>query len=213
MKDEIIIRKAKKEDIPFLAKMVLLAETSGSELISYKQMFPVPEKELIRIFEIILDNDQPGHGLTYLSFVIADLDGKQAAAACGYIEGEFGSSNHLMTGALMTGFETELVIEAYKRNSTYKEVQIAKTYGTLQIDSVATLPEFRGKGLFKMIFEEHCRIGRSHDCNQLEIQVWAGNNAAIHTYQKLGCAITNEKYLNFEEKSGGGRLVMTKKII
>ena len=214
MKAETLLRKASKNDIPFLAKILLLAETSGKELISYRKMFPLSEEELLKGFEIALDNDEPGHGLTYLTFLIAEVDGMPAAAACGYIEGEFGSSNHLMTGALMTGFNTERVIEAYKKNSIFKEVQIAKSYGALQIDSVATLAEYRGKGLFKMIFDEHCRIAILNGCKLLEIQVWAGNDAAVKTYQKLGCVIINEKYLNFtDEDNAGGRLLMTKKLI
>lgn len=187
-----------------------MAETSGTELISYRKMFPCSEEELKKGFEIALDNDQPGHGLTYLTFLIAEVDGRPAAAACGYIEGEHGSSNHLMTGALMTAFGTESVMQGYKGNMKFREVQIPKSNGALQIDSVATLPEYRGKGLFKMIFEEHCRTAVLEGCNLLEIQVWAGNHGAIRTYEKLGCTITNEKYLNFADKDAGGRLVMSK---
>ena len=212
MKNDIVIRRATKEDIPFLASIILLAETSGSELISYRKMFLLSDDELLKGFEMALNNEQEGHGLTYLSFIIAECGGKQAAAACGYIEGEFGSSNHLMTGALITGFGTEKVVEAYKSNAVYKNVQIAKTLGSLQIDSVATLPDFRGKGLFKMIFDEHIKNAKSKKCEQLEIQVWAGNDTAIAAYKKLGCEITAEKYYNLEKKAAGGRVVMTKKL-
>jgi len=210
--NEIVIRKATREDIPFLAKMILLAETSGKELISYRDMFDLPEEELIKGFEIALDNDQLGHGLTYLTFLIAEYEGNKAATACGYVEGEFGSSNHLMTGALITGFGTELVVNAYQINSKFKKVQIAKTLGTLQIDSVATLSEFRGKGLYKLLFEEHCKGAKSTGCGELEIQVWAGNDIAVSTNIKLGCEIIKEKYLNNEEKNLGGRLVMSKRL-
>ncbi|MGZ4034200.1 MAG: GNAT family N-acetyltransferase [Bacteroidia bacterium] len=163
-------------------------------------------------FEIAIDNEQSGHGLTYKTFIVAEYNGQKAAAACGYIEGEFGSSNHLMTGALMTGFGIERVMEGYEKNRKYKDVQINKTLNTLQIDSVATLPEFRGKGLFKMIFDEHCRIARSKKCEKLEIQVWAGNEGAISTYTKLGCEISNEKYMDTNDKNKRGRVVMSKKI-
>ena len=213
MKDTVVLRKATKEDIPFLAEMILLAETSGKELISYRDMFELPYDELLKGFEIALDNEQEGHGLTYLTFLIAEYNGNKAAAACGYVEGESGgSSNHLMTGALISGFGTELVVGAFKKNSKFKDVQINKTLGALQIDSVATVAEYRGKGLFKLVFEEHGNNAKSKGCNQLEIQVWEGNNGAISTYKKLGCEITLEKFYKPEDVTKGGRLLMTKKL-
>lgn len=207
---EILIRYATKDDIPFLAQIILLAETSGKELISYKEMFPMNESDLLKKFESALDNEQLGHGLTYKTFVIAEFNGKKAAAACGYIEGEFGSSNHLMTGALINAFGMGDVLEGYEKNEKFKDVQINKTPGTLQIDSVATFPEFRGKGLFKLIFDEHCKMAGEKKCNKLEIQVWAGNEAAISTYKKLGCELSNEKFMNGEPSKG--RIVMSKKL-
>lgn len=211
--DEIIIRKATQADIPFLAQIILLAETSGKEIISYRNMFSsLKDEELIQGFETALDNDQLGHGLTYHTFLIAEVGGIKAAAACAYIEGEHGSSNHLMTGALLNGFGAELVIGAYEKNAKFKDIQIAKTNGTLQLDSVATLPNYRGKGLLKLIFEEHCKVAKQNGCNQLEIQVWAGNDGALAAYKKLGCELINEKYFNAEEKNRGGRVVVSKTI-
>lgn len=212
MKDDTTIRKATKNDIPFLAEIILLAETSGKELISYKKMFSLTEDNLLKGFEIALDNEQPGHGLTYTTFLIAEFKNKKAAAACGYIEGEHGSSNHLMTGALINGFGMELVMDAYKKNTPFKNIQFNKTPGTLQIDSVATLSDFRGKGLFKFIFEEFSKNSGLESCNGIEIQVWAGNDGAISAYKKLGCEIIGEKFLNEENKSLGGKVIMSKKI-
>jgi len=103
-------------------------------------------------------------------------------------------------------------MNAYKKNAQFKSTQFNKTFGALQVDSVATLPDFRGKGLFKLIFEEFCKNAKLKGCTDLEIQVWAGNDAAIYAYKKMDCEITNEKYLNLEDKSLGGRVVMSKKI-
>jgi ribosomal protein S18 acetylase RimI-like enzyme len=208
----MIVRKANKTDVPFLAKIILLAETSGYELVSYRDMFLLPDEELLKGFEIALDNEQDGHGLTYLSFLIAEFQGERAAAACGYIEGEHGSSNHLMTGALINGFGTERVIGAFQKNSKFKHVQITKSLDRLQIDSVATLESYRGKGLFKLIFDEHCKTALSKGAKELEIQVWKGNLPAVSTYKKLGCEITLEKLMTAERESVGGRILMSKKL-
>lgn len=213
MKTDCLLRKATKKDIPFLARIILLAETSGHELISYQSMFPLERNELLKGFEIALNNEQEGHGLSYLPFLIVEFQGQPASAACGYIEGEHGSSNHLMTGALMTAFGTEAVLNAYQENSKYKDVQLNKSLGALQIDSVATLPEFRGKGFLKLIFDEHCNIAKQKGCTQLEIQVWSGNIGAIAAYQKLGCTKNVEKYYNSQNKQLGGKVIMSKKLV
>ncbi|HSH66091.1 MAG TPA: GNAT family N-acetyltransferase [Bacteroidia bacterium] len=209
-KTDTIIRRATESDIPFLARMVLLAETSGHELISYKKMFSLPDSDLVKKFEIVLRNEQEGHGLTYRSFIVAEQDGMLAAVASSYIEGEYGSSSHLMTGALMNGFELEQIMRGYKKNAEYKDVQIVKSAGTVQLDSVAILEEFRGKGLLKLIFDAHTENVRKKNVTELEIQVWAGNIAAIKAYEKLGYKIKIEKWR--KNKNEGGRILMSKQL-
>lgn len=210
LKIKPIIRHATKQDIPFLARMIILAETSGHELISYRDMFSLSDEELTKGFEIALDNEQEGHGLTYRSFMIAELDGVPAATAGAYTEGEHGSSNHLMTGALINGFGAELVMKAFKKNALYRDIHIDKSIGTMQLDSVATLEAYRGKGLLKTIFEAHVHTAKKKGILRLEVQVWAGNTSAIAAYQKLGCEIVTEKLR--PNQNQGGRILMFKNL-
>lgn len=208
MAHKIEILPAQKKDIPFLAQMIVMAETSGFELFSYMSMFSLETGQMVKKLEHIIDNEQRGHGLGYLSFLIATVDGVPAATASGYIEGQEGSSSHLMTGALMSAFTTSEVVAAYGNIRKYKPVNVDKTPGTLQVDSVATLPQFRGMGLFRMIFNEHCNTAKGMGCTGVEIQVWKGNEGAIKTYEKLGLIQKIEKTM--PDSNGRGKILMHK---
>ncbi len=213
MTDSIFIRNAGRDDIPFLVKIILLSETSGFELISYREMFKdLPEEEFLACFHKTLDNDFDGHALSYKSFLIAEVNEVPAAAASGYIEGESGNSNLLMTGALMNGFPKEAVLTALHKNAAFLDINFKKKEASLQLDSVATLPEFRKRGLISAIFYKHYELAKVKQCNLAEIQVWKGNLTAISAYQSLGFFTSSEKSMNIPGSAASeqGKLLMHK---
>lgn len=206
----INIRKATKEDIPFLAGIILLAESTGNEITSYTKMFGMTDEELQPMIEKSITNDMKGHPLTYHTYLVATVDGAPAAAISVYTEGEFGDSNHLMTGALMNGFDRKKIGPAFAFLKEHAYLNIPKTRNTLQIDCVATLPEFRGQGLLKQLVNEAERMAADAGIRELQIQVWKKNEGAVSAYGKLGYVTTAEQ-LSQEDKTNG-KIVMTKTI-
>lgn len=206
----ITVKQAEKTDCSFLATIILLAESTGYEVTCYKKMFGKTMSELLPTFEKMIDNEKDGHPLTYRSYMVAYIDDIPAAAISVYKEGEFGDSNHLMTGALMTVFDRKSVALAFGFLKNHNDISIQKKANTLQIDCVATLPDFRGKGLLKELMKTAEEKGRQLNVNEIQIQVWKKNEAAIAVYEKAGYKIVHEMMSNTEE--GNGKILMTKNI-
>lgn len=206
----ITIRKAEQKDCQFLATIILLAESTGFEITSYAKMFGKTNEELLPVFKKIINNETEGHPLTYKSFMVACVDGIPASAISVYREGEFGHSTHLMTGALMTGFDKKSVALAFCFLKNNAELNISKKNNSLQIDCVATLPEYRGMGLLKQLLTEAERTASEFQAHEIQIQVWKQNETAVKAYEKAGYKIVEEMISAANNKNG--KVLMTKTI-
>lgn len=206
----ITIRKAQQSDCSFLASIILLAENTGNEITAYTKMFNKTNEELLPIFEKIINNETQGHPLAYKSFLIAAENGVPASAFAIYKEGEFGDSNHLTTGALMTGFDRKSMATAFGFLKNNSELGLTKKINTLQIDCVATLPEYRGKGMLRQLMHAAEQEAIMNQINELQIQVWKKNEGAINAYCKLGFKIEEEKLSHSEKENG--KVLMIKNI-
>jgi ribosomal protein S18 acetylase RimI-like enzyme len=198
------IRKAKKSDISFLAKIILESESTGFEMYSYSSLFKKSYEELKAIFEKVLDNDFEGHGLTYKNFYVVEIKGQLAGGMSFYAEGSHGDSNHLMTGALMQVIDRKELVKSFAKLKDYRDIDIPKTPGTFQLDSVAIMKEYQGQGVFGELFSFIDEQINSKS-KKMEVQVWKNNTNAIKAYKKYGFRV--EKVLEIE---GNGRILMIK---
>ena len=206
----ITIRKAESRDCQFLATIILLAESTSFEITSYTKMFGKTNEELLPTFEKIINNETEGHPLTYKSYLIACVGETPASAISVYQEGAFGDSNHLMTGALMTGFNRKDIGAAFNFLKDHSEISISKKNNTLQIDCVATLPKYRGKGLLKELLNEAENMANVLPISEIQIQVWKKNELAKKVYRKYGYKVSHE--LISATDVDNGKVLMTKTI-
>jgi ribosomal protein S18 acetylase RimI-like enzyme len=204
----ISIRKAQQTDCRFIATIILLAESTGFEITSYSSMFDKTNETLLPIFEKIIDNETEGHPLTYKSYLIACVDDIPASAISVYNEGQFGDSTHLMTGALMTGFNRKDIALAFNFLKEHSEINIPKKNNTFQIDCVATLAEYRGLGLLKKLMNEAAKNAAELQVAEMQIQVWKKNQLATRIYEKYGYKICKETVSNTH--IANGKILMTK---
>jgi ribosomal protein S18 acetylase RimI-like enzyme len=63
-----------------------------------------------------------------------------------------------------------------------------RRYGYL--DEIAVLERCRGQGIGQMLMNAVHQWARAHGVDQIELQVWRGNQGAIQFYKKLGYMIT-----------------------
>lgn len=204
------VREANADDAEFMAQVVLEAEATGSEITSYRKMFDLPKAQLIAAFSNGLKNSPPGHALSLHNFFIVEVNGKPAAGLSAYIEGSNGDSSHLTTAFLMQVIPRNILSAGFRLLRDNSEVSLAKTTNTLQIDCVATIPEYRGKGCLKLLLQSVLGQARQQHVKVAEIQVWMQNTSAIKAYEALGFVISREA--KSDKFPGNGKLVMTKSI-
>jgi ribosomal protein S18 acetylase RimI-like enzyme len=210
MSNDINIRKATIADSNFLAQIILKAEETGAEMISYTKMFQKSTETLVPFIQKAIENDFEGHPFTYKSFYIATVNNTPSSAISAYVEGINGDSNHLITGALMSVFSREEMKHGFALIAQNKEIQIPKNKGVLQLDSIATLPEYRGMGLLRKLVEYVLAEYKMKTIKKAEIQVWKKNVTAISVYNKLGFEIVEERLSHLDNNNG--KILMQKEI-
>jgi len=188
---EIKIRKATKEDSQFISETILQSESTNYEAITFSKMFEFDKPTMLSTFSKIVDNETNGHPLTFKTYFIAELDGNRCGALSAYIEGENGDSNLQMANCMMSVIDRKTVMKGFMFSKKNSETIIPKSKGSLQIDCVATRAEFRGKGVFKALFQYACEDFTNLCPKSIEVQVWK-NNPAIEVYKKVGFSIKEE---------------------
>lgn len=196
------IRRARADDAEFLACVMYSASRAH-----------MPRG----IWDLIIGADQVGC-LEYLrrlalaeprslyhygSFLIADMDGVPAAALCGFIVQDAWS----VVGQAMANVQRELCWKEEQAAASYQRVGpiwancLPPDIGAdFVIENVATLPEYRRRGLVRALIAEVLATARERECRLAQISTYIGNDPAISAYEKSGFAVRDEKRCTDAEK-------------
>jgi hypothetical protein len=207
---EIKVRKAKSDDCEVIARILWQSEKEDHALYSYAGLFGLEEFEFITHFAQLMNNEFEGHSLGFRDYWMIEVEGHIAGGFAIYHEKSSNSSSLLATGALMQHFSRNDVSNAFKKLANFKTIQIEKTVGTWQLDTVAIFDEFKGKGVFQEAFSQvvHILKGSSSQSLLFEVQIWNLNHSARRAYEKVGFKCFKEGSRN-EEGKGRDLLVLT----
>jgi GNAT superfamily N-acetyltransferase len=183
------IRKATAADRDFLIKVILEADKSNTQTSSYARLLNMQEAELKLLFENIFEEELEGCEFGQESFnVLMDGD-NYAAASASWIEGADGlPSWQIKTSALFCVL-TKDNFENLKQNlETFSSINIPRSNGTLQIESVFVEEAYRGKGLFSELLNFQIIQAKEagFDFNTLELVTYNSNQIAERAYTKAG---------------------------
>lgn len=73
--------------------------------------------------------------------------------------------------------------------STVKDHLLLKDVKTLYIDDICVDEKARGKHVGKALYEYVRDYARSIDCNNITLNVWEGNTAALQFYRNMGMQV------------------------
>ncbi len=207
---EIKVRRAVVNDCEMIARILWLSEKEDHALYSYAGLFALEHAPFISHFASLMNNEFEGHSLGYRDYWMIEVDGHIAGGFALYHEKASPSSSLLATGALMQHFSRSDVAAAFKKLANFKSIQIEKTVGTWQLDTVAILDEFKGKGVFQSAFLQVIgKLPTSSDYPlTIEVQIWNQNGSARRAYEKVGFKCLKEGNRN-EEGKGRDLLMMT----
>jgi translation initiation factor 4G len=191
----IRIRRANFEDAEFLAWVVLTASRSQLKYGLWDLIIGADEAgclDYLRRLAIA----EPRSLYHYDSFLIADVDGRPAAALCGFETRD----GWAIVGEAMASVQRDLgwsVAQAVASSDRVAPVWtcLPEDAGAdFGIENVATLPEYRRRGLVSVLIREILRETIQRGFRQAQIMTYAGNSAALSVYGKSGFSIRAEKH-------------------
>ena len=198
----VVFRKGNERDIEFLVDGIILAEKSGSEILSYSTIFELPETEIKSLLMEILSEDVTGQELCFSDYTVAEVDGKQAGALCSWVEGEGGQSSTILKGTLIQHFfPSGSVQNAFRKKNLLDQVTIHRTKNLLMLENGWVAEGFRGAGVFKAMFIEKFRMFRElyPHIKICQAQFMKSNPVGIPFYLNLGFRLVQEKTCNDPE--------------
>jgi len=211
---EYLVRPAVLSDAEFIARAVIEAEKSGSEVLSYSKVFNLSEEEIYSMFIKLLEEELDGCEFSVSSYLIAEKDQKPAATIGAWVENKNEPSSFVKSNLLGYYLPESSKTYAAREAKITSELIIDHPSGVLSLVVAYTSPEHRGKGLFSLLADAHLK--RNPGVKEISLQVMANNLPAISSYKKYGFSVslvkkTDDKrifnFLPYNEK-----YLMTKKL-
>ena len=199
------IRPARPDDAGFLARVIFIAARSHLERGPLDLAFE-DDVEACHAFLERLTLATTRSWFHYSKFIVTEVDGRPAAALCGFDAREAGMVT-VMQAVQEVADEigwTEADLAAIeKRLEPTLTCMPDETEGAWIIENVATLPEFRRRGLINMLLEEILEMGRRADYRLAQTACMIGNTAVQRAYEKVGFQVVDEKrHPDFEAALG-----------
>ncbi|MCH8813752.1 MAG: GNAT family N-acetyltransferase [Chloroflexi bacterium] len=203
---EVRIVEARAEHAPFVAWVTLTAFRSHLEKGFWDFMLEEEDEAgKLHYLEALATTEQL-HWAHYSPFIVAEVNGTPAAALCGYFQEELGGAAIQTAGIeanARTGRSEEQAAEGFARAMSVMNVIPEHVAGTWIVENVATLPEFRRRGLVDRLVGEMLERGRGKGASTADISVFIGNDAAQRAYEKCGFeAIAEKRDAGFESVYG-----------
>ena len=188
---DVKIVGAREEHVPFIALVQLTAFRSHLEKGLWDFFVGGSEEDTLRFLEAFATTDAKHWG-SYHGFIIAEVDGKPAAALTGYIEAESSFQEGIQEACKAIGWTEEDIMAGWQRAGTIGLVAPAHAAGAWITENVATKPEFRRRGLVDKLLAEIMDRGRAKGATIGEVAVFIGNDNAQKAYEKIGYEVAEE---------------------
>jgi len=201
---KINIRPARRDDASFLAWVILTAGRAHVKRGIWEVVLGGTEEHCLAFLELVTVTEKP-HLFHYSCFLVAEVDDRPAAALGGLDPSLLGLP--ALQKALPEVFE-KLGIARQDEPMSDTAARVLECIpedldGAWIIDSVATLPEFRRKGLVDRLLKAIMEKGKQQGLHRAQINIYIGNTPAQLAYEKHGFGILDEKRDPiFEEQIG-----------
>jgi translation initiation factor 4G len=136
------------------------------------------------------------HLFHFSTFLIAEVDGRPAAALCGYFEEELGVAAFTAVADEVDARLGRTPADAkagLARAAAFFAVAPEHTPRAWIIENVATLPEFRRRGLTGPLLEAILARGAALGAERCELGMLIGNDPAERAYESAGFTFAGEK--------------------
>lgn len=197
------IRKAGLADIPFLADVIIAAEKSNTEKLSFSTLFNIPENKARALIISMLEEEIDGCELSVSSFSVIIHHQQPVAAFGGWIEemDETLPSKILKANLINYTFGRESMEFVKSKAGIFKDILLERTPKTLQLEYLYIMNAHRGKGLADSLIKqlEQQAVDNYPTLQKAQVQVYTNNDKAIKVYEKNGYKIIQTAKTNNNE--------------
>lgn len=191
----ITFRQAAPDDAAFVAWIMLAA--GRSHLIrGFWDQYVDGDEEACLSFLMLVALTRSPHPFHHSIFVIAEEDGRPVAGLSGYDPATLGIEKYLESLPEVfekVGWSGEEEAMAFNRIIPFLTCIPEDAPGAWIVESVAVLPEARGRGLAGRLLNEIVRKGRQGGYRRSQISYLIGNDPARKAYEKCGFRSAGEK--------------------
>ncbi len=187
---EYKIRRAKRSDAAFVAKVILSAERGNSSKVGLSTLFNITEEEVLNLMIEILESEVDGCEWSLSSFLITEFEDQPIAGLGGWIEGENEgvSSSMIKSNLLNFIFPKRSLDYLMERAEILVPFRFDKEMGSLQLEFVYCSSEHRGKRICQKMIEEHIKLAKATDPSiaNSQMQPYTNNHSAIKLFERSG---------------------------
>lgn len=199
---EYLIRKAKTEDIPFLADVIIASEKGMSENLSFTTLFNIPEERAKELIINMFEEEIDGCEFSLSSFIVTEYNGKPISGSGAWIEGFDGRmpSKILKSNLMSYTFGKESIEFLKAKSHIIKDVLVDREPMTLQLEYFHILSEHQGKGLDTQLMNviEENALAIYPELEKVQCQIFKNSIFAIKILIRHGFTIV-KKYQSDNE--------------
>lgn len=184
----MIFRKAVAADTEFIIDAIIGSEKSGTQLLSWSQIFDITENQVREMIWAVLDEEISEQEWCIENFMIAQQGDTTCAALSAWVEQESGLGSSAIKAQVISYLYPELWKKAALELSEVSKIQIKRKPKALQLEHIYTSEPFRGKGIAGNLIDYTIKNHKNTTPNLkfAEIQFMAENANAKRSYTKCG---------------------------
>lgn len=201
---DLRIREATPDDAAFLAWLILTAGRAHVKRGIWEVILNEPEDDCLHFLRLLAVTSAP-HLFHYSCYLLAETEAGPVSGLGGYDPSAHGYRAHQKTlpevyRRLRTPVTDEMAAGGPPRITECIPPSIE---GVWVVDSVATLPAFRRKGIVDRLLDDILDIGRDKGFSQAQISIYIGNTPAQRAYEKHGFRLLDEWRDSYFEREIG----------
>jgi ribosomal protein S18 acetylase RimI-like enzyme len=188
------IRPARAEDARFIARNILASQRGPLSRGWFDIALGWPEPQCLAFVERIATAQQTSWWHVS-QFIVAEVEGEPAASLCALpASGTRAAVRATIEAAAdEAGLDPSEAMAIFRRGAYAANCWVQGGEGDWLIEHVASLPEYRGRGLVQALIDHALVKGRAAGFKHASISFLIGNEAAERCYAKAGFCFAEEK--------------------